>query len=182
MVCHHSSGSDSCERHLGVDDPGVVDQHVDAARGARPPRRPTRSTAARSVTVGDGARAALDGIPGLLEGVGEVPADAARGAGHDGDAARVTAGPRPLARRPRPPPPSVAQGADLVGGQGAVGRAEGEPVGQGLVPVPDLVAAVDVEQRDRLEVAPAPVAQRRSTAAAGTDSSTTRATSVWASG
>ena len=163
--------------------PGVVDEHVDAAvplDDLVDPRGERRPVGDR----GDGARPALHGVPGILEGVGDEPADAARGAGHDGDEvataavlggrlrrdlalvvdrhlgghahARCTAPTASAAARER----GVAQGADLVGGQRAVGRPEGEPVGQGLAPLPHLVAAVDVEQRQRLEVGPGTVAQR----------------------
>ena len=46
---------------------------------------------------------------------------------------------------------SIAQGADLLGPQSAVRRADVEPVGQGLAPRSDLVAAIDVEEGQRLQ-------------------------------
>ncbi len=68
---------------FGVDDPGVVDEHVDATV----PLHDVVDPRGQGLPVGDrsdGARPALDGVPGILKGVGHEPADAARGAGHDG--------------------------------------------------------------------------------------------------
>ena len=143
---------------LGVDDAGVVDEHVDAAV----PLDDLVDPGGEGGPVGDRrdrARAALDGVPGVLERVGDVAADAAAGAGDDGDevAAAALLGDaaraRPRPRRRRGPrwgrsrplhrpdrvgrglQGGVAQGADLVGRQRAVGRPEGQPVGERLAPV-----------------------------------------------
>ena len=69
---------------LGVDDAGVVDEHVDAAV----PLDDLLDPGGEGGPVGDRcdrARAALDGVPGVLERVGDVAADAAARAGDDRD-------------------------------------------------------------------------------------------------
>ena len=75
---------------LSVDDPGVVDEHVDATV----PRHDPLDPASEPCPVGNRrhrTRAPLDGVPGVLEGVGNDPADSPGGAGHDGDVVTTTA-------------------------------------------------------------------------------------------